>query len=293
MPKALTHKPSTLDEYLEWAKANLSVDLSDRVLENLYNANLNNAVNAISESDFYKGMDAKLSEWSDEYYRDTKSQLLMDSSGLTLLKKPYSSAVDKSFRHNILWNKSFPEEPRRGWLTPDNFFSTLNDAIRSMLVCKFIDAPNFLVSKLHRYAEEQRLRHRSYSQERDEGYYAYHFYVKFKIELLNKELREQEKEVDFEIQLTTQLQDILKNLTYPLYRQTRIMPEEDKAKWKWDYGTNRFRAGYLSHTLHLLEAIIVELREDKVTAASEDTDTNSAVAAGETSLTDETTAQGD
>ncbi|HWS86806.1 MAG TPA: hypothetical protein VN282_07570 [Pyrinomonadaceae bacterium] len=262
-------KPSTLEEYFEWAKANLSVDFTDTTLENLYKANLNNAVNAISESEFYNGIDAKLAEWSEEYYRDTKSQLLMDTSGLTLLKKPYSSAVDKSFRHNVLWNRRFPDEPRRGWITPDNFFSTLNDAIRSMLVCKFIDAPNFLISKLKSYADERRLPHRSYSQERDEGYYAFHFYAKFKIELLNKEWKQQEKDVDFEIQLTTQLQDILKNLTYPLYRQTRIMPEDDKAKWKWEYGTNRFRAGYLSHTLHLLEAIIVELREDKVSDSDE------------------------
>jgi hypothetical protein len=255
-------RPHTIEEYLAWAKSAFSIDFNDRAYVNLYNANLNNAVNSISESAFYTGLDNKLQDWGEEYKLQTGSILLMDSGGLTLLKKPYSSAIDKSFRRNVLWNKRFPEEPQKGWMLPENFFATLNDVIRSTLVCKFIDGPSFLANKLAEYATGLSLDSTSYTQERDEGYYAQHFYVKFQIDLLDISLRDQQSELEIEIQLTTQLQDVLKSLTHHYYQQTRILSEKENTKWKWEYNTNRFRASYLSHTLHLLEAIIVQLRDE-------------------------------
>jgi hypothetical protein len=129
-----------------------------------------------------------------------------------------------------------------------------------MLVCKFLDGPEFVTTRLMRYADGLGLSPRSYSQERDEGYYALHFYATFKVDLLNKELQAQESHVELEIQTTTQLQEILKGLTYTYYKESRTQPARDRSKWKWEYETNRFKAGYLGHTLHLMEAIIVELR---------------------------------
>ncbi len=68
-----------------------------------------------------------------------------------------------------------------------------------------------------------------------------------------------------EIQLTTQLQEILYKIThknYEVLRDQRI--EGDRSAWKWEVKTNRFRAGYLGHTLHLLEAIIMDLRDEDI-----------------------------
>jgi hypothetical protein len=130
-----------------------------------------------------------------------------------------------------------------------------------MLVCKFLDGPEFLTSRLVHYADGLGLNPRSYSQERDEGYYALHFYATFKVDLLNKEFQAQDSPVELEIQTTTQLQEILKGLTYTYYKESRTQPAKDRSKWKWEYETNRFKAGYLGHTLHLLEALIVQLRD--------------------------------
>jgi hypothetical protein len=63
-----------------------------------------------------------------------------------------------------------------------------------------------------------------------------------------------------EIQITTQLQDVLRSLTHHLYEGQRLQSEES-GKWKWDFASNRFRVGYLSHALHLIESIILDSRD--------------------------------
>lgn len=254
-------KPKTITEYTEWAKNVLFTDFEDSRSKNIYTVNLQAFFNTVSEHDFFKGLDEKLSLWSEEYKNQTTSQLLMDNSTLNLLTKTYESALDKSFRENILLNKSFPEPPKKGWVTADNLFKHFNDGLRGLLVCKFIDGPSFLADKLSAYANQLGLQSRQYSQARDDGYYAYHFYVSFKVELIEKDWKKQESKVEIEIQITTQLQEVLRSLTHQFYEQKRLQIDVDTSKWKWNYTSNQFKAGYLSHTLHLLEAIIIQLRE--------------------------------
>ena len=111
------------------------------------------------------------------------------------------------------------------------------------------------------YAGELDLERRRYSQERDDGYYAYHYYVKFRVRIVDKSWHESESSMEAEIQATTQLQEVLRVLTHKFYEGNRIIFGEDSSKWKWDFTSNRFRVGYLSHTLHLLESIILEARD--------------------------------
>jgi hypothetical protein len=67
--------------------------------------------------------------------------------------------------------------------------------------------------------------------------------------------------VEIEIQITTQLQEVLRSLTHKFYEAQRLQVVPDKGKWKWDFKSNRFKVGYLSHTLHLLESVILESRD--------------------------------
>ncbi len=254
-------KPRTIAEYIEWARSTLSVDFDDTRSKNLYTTNLQFIFNTVSEHIFFRELDGQLAQWSEEYENKTSSQLLMDKSTFALLIKNYESAVDKSFRNNIILNENFPKPPKKGWVTPENLFKCLNDGVRGALVCKFIDGPSFLSKKLTEDSTKLGLKSRRYSQERDEGYYAYHFYAEFKVDLLDKNWQKQESEVEIEIQITTQLQEVLRSLTHQFYEQKRLQPESDKSKWKWDYMSNQFRTSYLSHTLHLLEAIIVQARD--------------------------------
>lgn len=262
-----TKIPKTLDEYFQWANTTLRSDFTDAKNRRVYEANLDNCYNAISEHRFFKGLQSELEKWAAEYTSITQSILLMEKDPPKLIKKPYSSSVDKSFRINVLWNDMFPESPKNGWVTAENLYYYFNDLIRCCIVCKFIDGPRFVTDKLMKYAKERGLERRHYSQGRDEGYYAHHYYVKFPVRLFDRNWQEMDSAFEVEIQVTTQLQDVLRSLTHDFYEKSRLSPDEDSSKWKWDFTSNRFRVGYLSHTLHLLESIILESR-NKVAAQS-------------------------
>lgn len=257
-----TKSPKTLAEYFAWAVNTLGTDFMEDKNKRVYEVNINNYFNTISNHDFFKGLQPELEKWDAEYHRTTTTHLLMERVVPPLLQKPYSSAVDKSFRVNILWNEEFPKPPKKGWVTAENLHAYFNDVIRCCIVCKFIDGPRFITERLMKYANTAGLGRRQYSQERDEGYYAYHFYVAFPVTLVDKEWQATDSQVEIEIQVTTQLQEVLRSMTHNFYAQSRLEPDEDFSKWKWEFTTNRFRVGYLSHTLHLMEAIILESRDN-------------------------------
>jgi hypothetical protein len=101
-----------------------------------------------------------------------------------------------------------------------------------------------------------------YSQQRDEGYYAHHYYAFFDVPIVNPEWTSTTAKMSLEIQVTTQLQEILGDITHPYFQRSRIDPRVKDNNWKWEIGTNRFRSAYMAHALHLLEAIIIDLRKD-------------------------------
>jgi len=257
-------RPTTLETYKEWARNTLSADFDDEKSKNLYEVNLRAAFNTISGHEFFKQFESRLGEWNFEYENLWHSQLLMDLSAPELLIKPYESAIDKSFRANVLWNTRFPDPPLDGWVTPDNLFRYFNDGVRGTIVCKFIDGPSFATERLSQLAAQLHLENRWYSQEKDEGYYAYHFYAKFDVNFYDGHWKGQKSKIEMEIQVTTQLQEVLRGLTHHFYEQKRVQPDADTSKWKWEYKSNRFRASYLSHTLHLLEAVIVQSRDESM-----------------------------
>lgn len=255
-------KPRSLSEYYTWAATALGSDFVDPRAKRIYEVNLRSCFNKVSEHDFFIGLQSQLEQWEREYQSLTNTGLLMASSPPELLLKPFESAVDKSFRVNILWNEKFPEPPRRGWATTANLHHYFNDLIRCSVTCRFIDGPDYVTRCLLAYAKELALERRRYSQERDEGYYAYHYYVSFPVRLLDTDWEEYDAEIEVEIQVTTQLQDVLRSLTHSFYRQDRVASDQDSSRWKWEFKSNRFRVGYLSHALHLLESVIVESRDE-------------------------------
>ena len=261
LPNNIT-APKTLEQYCVWAVNTLHTDFNEGKSKRIYEVNINNYFNTISRHDFFKALQPEFEKWDEEYYKLTNTHLLMDLYAPPLLQKPYLSAVDKSFRENVLLNKNFPEQPKRGWVSADNLHTYFNDVIRCSIVCKFIDGPEFITERLRTYAETLNLKYRQYTQERDEGYYAYHFYVTFPIKLVNKDWHETDSNVGIEIQVTTQLQEVLRSMTHNFYAQSRLEPDANSSKWRWQFTTNRFRVGYLSHALHLLESIILEAREN-------------------------------
>ena len=111
----MSNGPKTLAEYLDWAKVTLGSDFKDPKTQRIYEVNVNNCFNAISGHVFFKRLQVEMEKWEEEYTRLTKSGLLMEKAVPTLTQKTYSSAVEKSFRVNIMWNEKFPKPPTKGW----------------------------------------------------------------------------------------------------------------------------------------------------------------------------------
>jgi hypothetical protein len=160
-------KPETFEQYKNWCGEFLEIDFDDDTSRTRYETNLNIAYLTAENHVFFKTLEKKLEEWSEDYERTTDSQLLMSLFNFKLVKKTYESAVDKSFRINVLWNEDFPKEPKKGWVTPRNLQSYFNDGVRGYLVCRFIDGPRFIAERLRDYAKSLNLKSRFYSQERE------------------------------------------------------------------------------------------------------------------------------
>ena len=62
-----------------------------------------------------------------------------------------------------------------------------------------------------------------------------------------------------EIQITTQVQELILNLLHKYYERRRNKIEPDN--WQWDHASDEFATNYLGHILHYVEGMIVEVRE--------------------------------
>jgi ppGpp synthetase/RelA/SpoT-type nucleotidyltranferase len=260
--------PATLEEYKRWALKALNVDYDSPVTVTEFEMRQDFVWNQAINHAFFKGIQAFLRESQEIYSRQKKARLFMteDIPSVILAEKPYASMIEKSFRQNVIENSNFGSAPTNEktkpgeWLTPDNWFSRVNDIVRTTIVCKYVDGPKFLAERLSEYANRLGLKNHYKSQQKYDGYYAYHFYLTIPVNMLSSDRELIIVDAEIEIQLTTQLQEAIRTITHVPYEKWRIQKEVDPNAWKWDLESTRFRAGYLSHTLHLLEAIIVEIR---------------------------------
>jgi ppGpp synthetase/RelA/SpoT-type nucleotidyltranferase len=260
--------PESITEYITWAKSELDVDFASKYNKKLYEQNVIYVENQANDHGFFKNLTYTLDESKKEYVKKRRADLFISSETpvVMLHRKSYESMVNKSYRYNVLWNSNFPKAPPCGWLTPDTWFSQINDTVRTTIVCKYIDGPSFLAEKLGRFAQKAKVASRYSTQQKDDGYYAYHFYIKLPVQMINSGKKVVTINVDVEIQLATQLQEVLYHITHTYYEDTRIQKIVDPSSWKWEYESSKFRAGYLSHTLHLLEAIILDIRNSSLKA---------------------------
>ncbi|XXF74987.1 hypothetical protein P2318_18110 [Myxococcaceae bacterium GXIMD 01537] len=206
-------------------------------------------------ADFLERMDSK-------YRTETGTDLLVPRASLDLYKKSFDSVIDKCFRKNVVLNPGFPEPPKKGWFTSANCTIQINDLVRGTLVCRYLDGPEFLARELKARADALGLSARYDSQQNERGYYAYHFYVKIPVEVLDLQWTASLVNVEVEIQLSTQLQEVLRTLTHKSYEALRLSAPTLDESWKWNYSEARFKASYLGHTLHLIEGLILELRRE-------------------------------
>ncbi|HEV2068416.1 MAG TPA: hypothetical protein VGR26_01335 [Acidimicrobiales bacterium] len=216
-------------------------------------------------SQFFERLLRSLHDWSDAYHQTTGYALFSGSHlpELQLHMKPWESFVTRTWRHNVLNNDSWPASPDGGWYLPDNWFEQLWDIVRTRLVVRYLDGVVWLAERIEQLAKEGDIGFRRVTHAQEWGYYAMHVVVDqpFVVQGLNYEV-DFPRHTGVEIQLTTQLQEVITSLTHQFFeqrRETRPRPEE---RWQWDYSSREFTPYYLGHLLHYIEGMIMRMRTE-------------------------------
>ena len=177
--------------------------------------------------------------------------------------KPFESLLEKSFRLNKRDNDRFPDPPPGGWLCPDTWFTRVNDIVRTRLIVKYLDGPAFLVDALREICAEHSVEPSCEFKCRSDGYYAAHVDLPLTLEVPRRDFDTEVIQCSCEVQITTQLQEVVQLLMHRQYEQRRLLEPEAAMPipWQWRYSEVQFAANYLGHVLHYLEGMIMHVRE--------------------------------
>lgn len=253
-------KPKDISSYKKWLKDKLGIDISNRE-KNSYEAVAESIKTDFEKSDFWTTLTGNFQEYNDEYLLQTGFPLMRVMTKPELVIKPFDSLVLKTYRKNILDNKIWPKEPDRGWVLPANWYTEINDIVRTLIEVKYFDGVEFMIGKVKSYSQFSNTTCNAFLEAREEGYYAAHIYIKQNFEIPTSNWDTDRVDVSIELQITTQLQEVMRKLLHDYYEDRRQKPKTGAdTKWQWDYKSNEFSANYLGHILHYVEGMIVEIR---------------------------------
>lgn len=253
--------PRSLTEYLEWHAATLERDVVSAL--DYYTAVAPVMCGAFTESALWQAILSTSAPWAQEYLDRTGYQLwAFDGQLPSPVWKSRESFALKVFRRNVIENRAFPNPPEGDWYSSKNWFSRTNDIVRTCLVVKYLDGVEEVCTRTAALAATFGYALETSYEARDEGYYAAHLRVpamEFRVPSRNWDYTMLAAPV--EIQVTTQVKDVIRDLTHPFYEARRMEPTTPNRKWQWDYRCEEFSANYLGHTLHYLEGTIMDIRD--------------------------------
>tara|TARA_R110002072_G_scaffold94742_2_gene209119 strand:- start:2398 stop:3201 length:804 start_codon:yes stop_codon:yes gene_type:complete len=260
MPEPETEQPPTLEQFAQWSSED-TCGLLNEDAKRWYTINQNSLYVEASERSLFADFSEILEDVASRYRQEHKAELFAFGRKPKLFwhRKTYPSFLEKLFRLNQLENENFPEPPAGGWVGLHNCFATVDDLVRTTFVVAYADGPPFLIEHLRREAQSRGLSSRVRDHAKEKGYYANHLYIELPVSFaasVGGAITEQRAQV--EIQVTTELQGALREITHKLYEKERVTGLG--ADWKHDFESERFRAAYMSHSLRFIEAMIVDLR---------------------------------
>ena len=270
----------TFEDYAEWYYNQVLVRLDDKGTENWYNLVTDAGCQRLQESPFWAALTCSLDDWNAAFVAEHEGYQLLESSiqPQRVAKKSFRSAVNKSFRWNVLENDLWPRPPEpppstapphledrfhddpQIWFGPNNWLTDFPDVFRIRLVAAYFDGVRYLADKVETLAEQitSKPPEVEFKASRD-GYHAAHIRVYHDLETLNFPQKDDVRvEVKLEIQIVTAIQDSISKMLHNVYEDWRLNgPPRD---WEWDHESLAFSVNYLGHTLHYLEAMIVNAR---------------------------------
>lgn len=253
-------KPQNTDEYCAWLTTERNSG-SQQQIHSYYESVAQKIKSEMESSAFWRDLTANLREYNDQYLIKTGFPLLMGEGNVKLLVKPFDSFFSKTLKKNVTRNKNWPDPPGGGWILPENWFSRINDIVRTLFVVKYLDGVLFMVEKLKAYCGNCKVQCLDYLEAREEGYYAAHVYARQTVEIPKITWDTETVQVSLELQITTQLQETIRRLLHNYYERRRRQPIVGDVKWQWDFKNDEFAANYLGHILHYVEGMIMDIRE--------------------------------
>jgi ppGpp synthetase/RelA/SpoT-type nucleotidyltranferase len=212
-------------------------------------------------SSAWRALLKKLHDLEADYRRSHGYDLLMKRpEDVKLYTKGWDNFISKIWRRNIVENRNWYREPDTGWITPQNWFENISDIVRTTIVSKYFDGVGLLLDNICRLFGGYSYECKPDWEAREEGYYAAYLNVIKDYELLFG-LQTQTKRIGVEIRITTQMKDVISELTHKYYEKRRVrlvMPDE---KWQWNYMSDEFAPNYIGHILHYIEGAIMEIRD--------------------------------
>lgn len=252
------NKPKYPKEYKEWLRSEHKIEIDGRTRTH-YESVTRKIKQDFESSDFWKVLKNDLREYNDKYHIDTGYDLFEKFDRPELLIKPFDSFLLKTFRKNIRDNKNWPQKPPGGWILPRNWFSRINDVLRTLFFVKYLDGVEFFARQLESLCDDGLSFSKTF-EAREEGYYAAHIYVRRAFEIPRVDWDTESVNCSVEIQISTQLQEVIRTMLHKYYEERRVGVHGSR-KWQWDYKSDEFAANYLGHILHYLEGMIMEVRE--------------------------------
>lgn len=258
--ESVKKKPETVSEYVEWLKEKHNVEIKTED-ETYYYTVANKVKLDLVKSNFWIELMGNIRRYDQEFQLSTGYPLFIPNFEPNLDIKSFESFLLKTFRKNVLENNLWPDEPENGWILPNNWFSKIQDIVRTLFIVKYFDGVDFFISKIDSICKHNMIPCKVFYEAREEGYYAAHLYLQQSFEIPRVTWDTERVIFSIEVQITTQLQEVIRRLLHTYYEKRRRMARKPLEKWQWDYKSDEFCVSYLGHILHYVEGMIMEIRE--------------------------------
>jgi hypothetical protein len=221
---------------------------------------------AFESSPYWAAVNNKLPSWAEEYSEKTGHRLFSGGTVplLVLHQKPWDSFLNKTWRVNVRNNPNWPAPPVGGWVFPDTWFEQFWDAVRARFAVRYLDGVAFLSNHLYQEAVRVSAGVRVETKAKETGYYAVHIVLSqnFAVQALDYGDPEPRRS-EIEIQVTTELQEVVGELTHIHFERDRTSMDADVSGWQWEYARPEFSPYYLGHVLHWIEGVVMNLRDSQ------------------------------
>jgi ppGpp synthetase/RelA/SpoT-type nucleotidyltranferase len=256
-------KPSNPEEYIGWWNKNFDVKIDEAMKKHYESACILVKYNFENSVEWNKLIQELYNCEATYRHRSGYDLLMKGPEEIKLSIKDWDNFISKVWRRNVVENKNWDKEdnePAEGWITPLNWLERINDTVRTSIVVKYLDGVKLILDTMVHHYEACGCECKEDWEAREEGYYAAHLNVIRDYEIPFG-FQTRNYRISVEIQVTTQMKDVIRQLTHLYYEHRRVRLDTPSEKWQWDYMSEEFAPNYIGHILHYVEGAIMEIRD--------------------------------